>query len=242
MKLNTLVARLKSKFIDEFERKPFRPCRVFLAATDMKSRAIVRQASDVDPNVAFNRAIEQLTNAIGTIEPTILRADWIINAEAMTWEQLLRLIGRTRRNYFRRGIALSPDFSVAFTETELNANLMFYSDSKMVSEFNRKRANIYCQARFGHDFPTLKPGDPVVVFDTNGAFIIDGEEPQSITGVGVNAGHRDVPPPDSDLLMQLMRNGTHYIALGVSRDEMGGGCSLMAGAHTPIRSFHHTMH
>ena len=214
MHLKQSSERLKEKFIDEFERKPFRPCRLFLSATDMKSRAVVRHASDIDPAVAFDSALDQLINAIGSIEPTILRADWVVDAEAMTWEQLLKLIGQIRRNYFKPGIALSPDFSIAFTECELNANLMLYDGNNNKGALNIDRANAYCRTRFNRDFPALKPDAPVVVFNTGGAFVIDGEEPQSIDG----AEHRRVSPIDPNLILSIARSGANHLARQIQDD------------------------
>ena len=212
MDIKALAERLKPKFIEDFNGKPFKPCRVFVSASDMHSRALVRHASDTDPDAAFDKAVEQLSNALGSTDPTILRADWIINADSMTWEQLLKTVGQTRRNFFRRGVALSPDFSIAFTECELNANLIFYEDNKDVGSFNANRADVYCRTRFNCEFPALQPSSDVVVFDTNGVFVIEGEEPQSITGMGVNAGHRLGSPVDPKFIMQLMKSGAYYLA------------------------------
>lgn len=214
MQLKQLAETLKPKFIDEFLKKPCRPCRIFLSATDMKSRAVVRHASDIDPNAAFGNALEQLSAALESNDAKILRADWIIDAEAMTWQDFNNLIGKTRRNYFKRGVALRPDFSIAFTELELNANLMFFDGQKSKGAFNADNADAYCRARFNRDFPKLNPSDPVAVFETNGAFVIEGEEAQSIEG----AEHRHVSPLDSDQILSMVRNGAQHLARQIQPD------------------------
>ena len=170
------AARLQEKFLQESSSRAARPYRVFISASDMHSRAIVRHASAIDPSQAWTQAIAELQQALGAIKPTILRADWVVNAESMTWQDFTKLLGKTRRNYFRRGIAL-PDFSIAFTEQELNANSMLYRDGKdgsTKSVFNAENSDRYCQSRFGCDFPRLKPEDQIVVFDTAGVFIAEG--------------------------------------------------------------------
>ena len=222
MHIKQSAEKLKPKFIEEFGRKPFRPCRIFVSASDMKSRAVVRHASDVDPGVAFDRAIDMLSAAIGDNEPTILRADWLISADAMTWDEFLKSVGQARRNYIRRGIALSPDFSIAFTECELNANLMLYSDSKETGELNPTRADSYCLSRFNQNFPALNPSSSVVAFDTNGVFIADDEEPQSISGTGINAGHRNVSALDPDQIMRLASSGVRFLEKNI-RSELEVG-------------------
>ncbi len=173
----------------------------------MKSRAIVRHASDIDPAVAFDRALEQLSTALGAIEPKILRADWITDVESMTWADFNAAVEKTRRNYYKRGFAL-PDFSIAFTPLELNANLMLYSRDNENGAFNADNSNVYCRQRFDADFPTLKPEAPVIVFDTAGIFVIDGFEPRSID----QSGHRSVSHIDLNLITRLARNGAQHLA------------------------------
>ena len=207
MNLKTLAARLKPKFIDEFSSKP---CRIFLSTTDMNLRAVVRHASDINPDVAFDKALEQLDAAI-EFEPTILRADWITDIESMTWAQFNNLIGTIRRNYFKRGLALSPDFSIAFTELELNANLMLFDVKNDKGVLNIEAANDYCRARFNRDFPALNPDSPVAVFDTEGVFIIDGE-------VLDCAEHRQVSPLDSDMILSMAKNGAQHLARQIQPD------------------------
>ena len=93
----------------------------------------------------------------------------------MTWEEFLKLIGKTRRNYFRKGLAL-PDYSIAFTECELNANAMLYKDGKDGNKYcvlRPENCDLYCNTRFGCDFPKLEPNSRVEVFVTNGAFVSD---------------------------------------------------------------------
>ena len=216
MSLDQLAKRLRPTFLDAVARNSYKPCRVFLAASDMKTRAVTRHAESADPLDAYNTALEQLKSALGSIKPVILRADWIIDSENMTWQDFLKLIGGTRRNYFRRGLALDPDFKIVFTESEHNANGMFYKDGKQGSGrcvFRPDKCDIYCQTRFGCDFPKLEPDSPVVIFTTNGAFVSDEEKtPLQITGTELNAGHRNASHIDAATFLKCARTGAAYLA------------------------------
>ena len=134
----------------------------------------------------------------------------------MTWQGFLELLGKTRRNYLRKGVALDPDFNIVFTESEHNANAMFFKDGKEGSKYcviHDERCNEYCRTRFNLDFPKLEANAPVVVFETMGAFVSDEEkEPMLITGKGLDAGHRDVSNIDSDAFLRLARSGALYLA------------------------------
>ena len=220
MSLDLLAKRLKPKFLEMIADNSYQPCRVFLAASDMKTRAITRHASAADPSDAFNDALAQLKSALGSIKPTILRADWIISSESMTWDAFLHVITKTRRNYFRKGLAL-PDYSIAFTECELNANAMLYKEGKgdlKYCFFREDNSDQYCNTRFGCDFPRLELTSPVEVFETNGAFISDDEkQPLPITGTGINAGHRDVSNIDDATFLKCARTGAAYLAKEVQK-------------------------
>ena len=216
MSFEQLVRRLKNTFLDAASKNPLKPFRLFLAASDMKTRAITRHSSADTPADAWDAAVASLKSALGSVKPTILRADWIIDVEPMTWQGFLELLGKTRRNYLRKGVALDPDFNIVFTESEHNANAMFFKDGKEGSKYcviHDERCNEYCRTRFNLDFPKLEANAPVVVFETMGAFVSDEEkEPMMITGKGLDAGHRDVSNIDSDAFLRLARSGALYLA------------------------------
>ncbi|MBR1579110.1 MAG: CapA family protein [Selenomonadaceae bacterium] len=216
MSFDQLVKRLKPTFLDAASQFSNQPFVLFLAASDMKVRAITRHAVANNPAAAWDAAVQSLKSALGSIKPTILRADWIRGSALTTWQEFLNLIGKTRRNYFRKGIALDRDFKLAFTETELNANTMLYKDGKDGNKncvFRSERCDEYCRTRFGCEFPKLNANDPVVMFETVGAFVSDDEkQPLMITGTDINAGHRDVSNIDEAAFLRMARSGAAYLA------------------------------
>ncbi|MBQ9479194.1 MAG: hypothetical protein IJU71_06545, partial [Selenomonadaceae bacterium] len=214
--LDRLARRLKPKFLEVAGKNSYKPCRLFLSASSMQSRAVTRHACDPDPARAWTTAIESLRNALGTIQPTILRADWVVEAELTTWSQFNELLGNTKRNYFRKGFALDQNFAIAFTESEINANIMFYADGDKGSPFctfRKDRSDDYCLRRYKCKFPTPEPAGAVWLFSTNGAFIADDlDEPLMITDTNLAADHRDLENIDDALILNCVRSGAAHLA------------------------------
>ena len=219
MNLNQLAKKLFPAFIDRAEN--FKPCRLFLSASDMKSRAITRHAVALNPADAWTLALEKLTADFGTKKPFILRADWVIESRAGTFADFLKLIGNTRRNYFRLGVALDLDYNIAITESELNANALIYKDGKEGSAncvFRPERFDEFCKARFNRDMPKLEQSSPVAVFKTAGVFVSEDEQtPISIISDGLATGHREVSHIDSDTILKMVRSGARFLASQVQK-------------------------
>ena len=220
MNLNQLAKKLFPAFMERAEN--LKPCRLFLSASDMKTRAITRHATADNPADAWTFALEKLNAALGKVKPTILRADWVIEAQPVTWELFIKILNRTRRNYFRYGIALDLDFKIAFTECELNGNSMLYKDGKEGSAncvFRPDLCNRYCKIRFDCDFPNMEPTSPVVIFTTAGVFFSEDEKaPLPIISKGLGAGHREISHTDSDTILKLARSGAKYLASQVQKN------------------------
>ena len=214
MNLNQLAKKLFPAFIEG--TKNLKPCRLFLSASDMKTRAVVRHAVSDNPADAWTFALEELKEAFGSKKPFILRADWVIESQVMTWENCLKLIGTTRRNYFRFGIAFDSDYNVAITESELNGYAILYKDGKDGSGrgiFRAERCNEYCQTRFNRDMPKLEKSNPVEVFKTGGAFVSEEDQkPLSLLTDGLETGHRYISHTDSDTILKMVRSGARFLA------------------------------
>lgn len=221
MSLKNLADKLYPLFIKNCPTDSV--CKVFLSASDMKTRAIVQNAAENSPADAWNIALEKLEKILSSekIEPKILRADWVTSSEKMTWQDFNKLLGETRRNYFRRGLALDEDYKIAFTETEMNANYMLYKDGKTGSKnciFRQNYSDDYCEKRFGCKFPTPEPNQTVEIFETCGAFVQEDEEPKIITGKDIYAGRRDVSVIDAETFMKLAKSGANYLARQVQKN------------------------
>lgn len=214
MSLKELSEKLYPAFIKTFNEFPTEPCRLFLSASNMKTRAIVRHAIGDNPAETWEAALNALKEVLGKKDSVnILRADWVTSSDNITWAQCLRRIKFLQCNEFRRGIFFDKDYKIAFTEQELNANLILYNDEKINGEFQADKAEIYCRQRFNCEFPKMSDADAVEIFDTVGIFIKTGmPEPLTMTGKGANSGRRDLPERGSEFFLQLARTGSNYLA------------------------------
>ncbi len=204
MSLKELAAKLYPAFIKNFSASE--RCRLFLSASSMRERATISHAVGDAPEKTWNAALDFLKDALdkkGGIKPVILRADWIVSSEKLTWSDCLARIQSARRNNFRYGIAFDKDWRVAFTEQELNANLILYDESK---QFQIDKAQDYCRKRFDCDFPKISETDTVEIFETAGVFIQDGmSEPLNIIGAEERSGQREI-------FLKTARAGGNYLA------------------------------
>lgn len=219
MNLNQLAKKLFPAFIERAGN--VKPCRLFLSASDMKTRAITRHAVADNPVDAWTVALEKLSEAFGAKKPFILRADWVIERRMGTWADCLNLLGKTRRNYFRFGIAFDSDYNIAITEGELNGNALLYKDGKEGSAncvLRPERFNEYCQTRFNRAMPVLDKSSPIEIFATTGAFVSEEEQkPLPITGTGLATGIREVSHIDSETILKMVRSGARFLASQVQK-------------------------
>ena len=217
MSLKELATKLYPTFIENFNKFPSAPCRVFISASNMKERAIVRHAVDDSPENAWNAALNALNDALnkkGGLKPSILRADWVTSSKSMTWAEFIDLVKHTRRNWFRHGLALE-NYRLAFMEQELNAHLVLYDETqtKPQGDFRKDRADACCRYRFGCDFPELADSAEVEIFETSAVFIqSEMDAPLTITAKGENSGRRTTPKGDSEFFLKLARIGGNHLA------------------------------
>lgn len=216
MSLKDLSEKLYPTFLKTCSENISAPCRLFLSASSMKERATVRHTLGNTPQESWITALIALEDALNKkgIDPVILRADWVISSESITWGNCLRRIQAKRRNWFRQGIALDKDYKIAFTEQELNANLFFFNPDKEKTngEFQPDKADAYCLERFDCNFPQMSDITEVEIFDTAGVFIQEGmTAPLTITGREISAGLRDFANVDKEFFFNLAMNATDYL-------------------------------
>lgn len=110
MSLENLAEKVYPVFMKNFHGDS--DCKLFLSASDMKTRAIVRHAHANSPEEAWKFALEELKKVLQSekIKPKIFRADWVVSSEKITWKNFIDLLRKTRRNYFRKGLALDEDY------------------------------------------------------------------------------------------------------------------------------------
>ncbi|HTG37406.1 MAG TPA: UDP-N-acetylmuramoyl-tripeptide--D-alanyl-D-alanine ligase [Sphingomonas sp.] len=154
-----------------------------------------------------------------TEECAWLRVDWVQAVERTDWGSLRTRLDRTKRNYFRLGIAIDARLECAFLETEVNANAMLYGGNghptAIINESNFLR---YARLRHGIDAIDFDDDTPVWLFSTAGMFTGPDGIVHAIRQQGRNAGRRTVDRLDPATLERLIHDGSAYLASQVQAD------------------------
>ncbi|MGK6319259.1 Mur ligase family protein [Sphingomonas sp. DT-204] len=190
---------------------------LFFSFSDGSRRARVFSVGGPDGETAWAVGAARLCEHGGEVR--WLRVDWVNAAERMSWKELRARLARSKRNYFRLGIALDLGFDHAFLETELNANAMLYGGPTVpTAVVNEKNFALYAAERHGLDVVDFGDETPVWLFSTKGLFIGDDLELHRLDGVGRDAGRRSIAQLDPDRLLGLIRAGSGYLASQVQED------------------------
>lgn len=214
---------------------------LFLSASDGDARAVTVCGAGADATAAWKDATDKLRGRTAALR--WLRLDWVRAVEASDWTSLRDRLSRTKRNYFRLGIAIDPGFEHAFLETELNANAMLYGGpAHGCASLNE--ANFARYARHRDQLSAIDFGGdrPIWLFATDALFLDEAGGLHPITGRGRVSGFRDVPDAaDPALLTELIEGGARYLAT-----QIGDNGRFCYGWHAcfdrPIESYNSLRH
>src|SRR5690625_6585834 len=90
------------------------------------------------------------------LDPQWIKLDLVTNIQALSFQDLEQQIAKTRKNYFRSGIAFDDEFRLAFLEQEINGNAMIRSVNKGPLQLNEKNINHYLKTKPTHTLPFMK--------------------------------------------------------------------------------------
>ena len=185
MSLESLSTKLYTKYITFISSYKKNTYIVFLSASDMISRAIVRHAQSTDPDEAYLKAYDLLKTACTEkdIHPVILRIDLVNTRTTMTWKVLLSKINKTPKSQFRLGISFDPDYKIAITECELNAYCILYDrkENKSINcAFREDNLINYCKEILDTSSPAIDDNNDVETFTTVGLYIYNDDSEASL--------------------------------------------------------------
>jgi len=188
---------------------------IFFSVSIDNTQAKVRTGKGSTFREAWNKGVEELNQAFSTQmqnKPHImLRVDVIDSVNHMTWSQLKEKFSVTKRNYFRYGISLDPDFTHAFLEQEINANAVLYDGKSGVAFPNATNLKVFTRNRFSR---TLSwPGSPdesIWTFRTRALFT-DGENEYLVEAGGRHSGYRQLVQWEEEL-PSVIKSATDYLA------------------------------
>lgn len=180
-------------------------------------RARVFKATSSDFPQALKKLQQKAVNLVrkNHLDPQWMKFDIISEIDKVTFEQLEQQIAKTRKNYFRQGIAFDPEFRIAFLEQELNGNAMIRSIKKGPLHLDEKNINHYLQYNEStHRFPFMRnryAHKDVYLFRTN-SFFIDKEnsEIKELYDGERSNGIRKIDAIE-DETKQLIEKGTYFL-------------------------------
>jgi glycosyltransferase involved in cell wall biosynthesis len=201
---------------------PYPFCTLFFSVSSGKERARVVTANGEDFEQAWRDGFGYIQREAERLDapPRWLRVDWVFTAQSETWASLNKRLTKTKRNYFRFGLALDAGFTQALTEQELNANAMLYpGQTQAAAQLQPKNFTRYLQQRFGSRLkPDFSADRPVWVLATRGVFCEPGAPARLLTGPGRNAGRRMQPPLDAETTLDLVTRASRFLARQVQPD------------------------
>ncbi|WP_052754890.1 glycosyltransferase family 2 protein [Lampropedia cohaerens] len=245
MSLSALLARAHAHIQAHRARQPDnlpqgQPVVLFFSLSNGAERAVVRHYRAATFEAAWQQAVRGSQRLGGRSKASWqwLRVDWVTEVQPATWQQLRALLGRTKRNYFRCGLALDARFDHAFLEQELNANAMLYGGSAVeCAQLNEKNFLAYARRRFGPSLQCDFADDaPVWRFATAGVFVAQPGSDMALPGQGepqvlpapplaqpwnaprtLDCGRRQVAALDAKASLQLVRSASAFLARQVGK-------------------------
>ncbi|MEX4007614.1 UDP-N-acetylmuramoyl-tripeptide--D-alanyl-D-alanine ligase [Neoaquamicrobium sediminum] len=218
-KLSSMRALLRTRV--EGLQPPFPRIVLFFSVSDGDSRARVVNASGASLESAWQKGLAALREIMKgeKLAGRWLRVDWVDRAERKDWRRLRALLVKTKRNYFRYGIAFDPELNFAFTELELNANAALYGGNTIAhAVFNQKNFATYAGIRYPDmPEPDLADEADVYLFSTRGVFCDEAGNLHELNGAGLDAGRRIVAELGEGDVTPLVRDASAYLARQVER-------------------------
>lgn len=233
-RLDTLLAKAEAPLREAFAQGAGRlPAVLFLSFTDGMARARVMHATGATPDAAWQALGQQLAReTLAGAKVRFVRLEWVESVRSASWQQAEQLMTRTKRNYFRYGIALDADFRYPLLEQEINANAVLYAGHQVEhARLNPGNYRVYTRARFGKAQPVPEPAQQVGLFTTRGFFMQAGEEPVAINGhtdgvAGRDVGRRAVAPLDAPEVTGLITQSSRFLA-----EQVNGRGHFVYGIH-----------
>lgn len=189
------------------------PTVLFFSVSNGTERAHVHIARGPDFETAWSDGERHLAQWLPKqkLPPRWLRVDLVDRIKPTTWGALRQRFKATKRNYFREGIALTPDFTRALLEVELGANALLYDNAFPECTPHAGNLASYGRRRFGHPLAWPESDDqPLWTFSTRAVFS-DGTQVHPIEHQGRHLGYRRLPQWGPVEVDAVIRSATGYL-------------------------------
>ncbi|MBC2140633.1 poly(glycerol-phosphate) alpha-glucosyltransferase [Listeria innocua] len=146
-----------------------------------------------------------------TEEAISFKMDIAVNYQLENLGEWNRKALKTKKNYYRRGIALNENFKIALMEQEINANAILLPGDEGLA-INVENMNRYLiQANKNQAQLNLTIDSSVVTFETVGWFF-DGKNIHELETSSLDHGRRKVEYLTPEIISTLVENAGEYLA------------------------------
>ncbi|HHQ0892276.1 TPA: poly(glycerol-phosphate) alpha-glucosyltransferase [Listeria innocua] len=146
-----------------------------------------------------------------TEEAISFKMDIAVNYQLENLGEWNRKALKTKKNYYRRGIALNENFKIALMEQEINANAILLPGDEGLA-INVENMNRYLiQANKNQAQLNLTIDSSVVTFETVGWFF-DGKNIHELETASLDHGRRKVERLTPEIISTLVENAGEYLA------------------------------
>ncbi|MDP8583948.1 poly(glycerol-phosphate) alpha-glucosyltransferase [Listeria innocua] len=146
-----------------------------------------------------------------TEEAISFKMDIAVNYQLENLGEWNRKALKTKKNYYRRGIALNENFKIALMEQEINANAILLPGDEGLA-INVENMNRYLiQANKNQAQLNLTIDSSVVTFETVGWFF-DGKNIHELETSSLDHGRRKVERLTPEIISTLVENAGEYLA------------------------------
>jgi hypothetical protein len=188
--------------------------KLFLSIGNRQNRALVFIGTGNHLESSWKNASEKAVKHFkkNTMTPEWVKADFVTSYEQITVEEFIVKITKTKKNYFRYGISLDPDFNLAFLEQEVNANAFIKFDQEHQRAYlSEQNMNHYCQTYRGMkgkiNFNVI---NSITLFTTTG-FFFDGEL-HPLESSFLNNGRRMTQTLNRQSVLEIIDRSSRFLA------------------------------
>ena len=197
--------------------------KVFISSTSGKARAVTHCGVSKTLDDAYRKAKKAIVREIldSKAIPQWICMGFVDTETAMTLEEFYNELADTEKYYYRRGVALDPNYRTFFLEQELNgASLIKYDKLLKTPELHHQNIRLFLKnkktAAPKTVFPDMEKVESVISFQCSSCFF-DGEH-HTLHDRGPETGMRTVETFDADLLRSLVDRSADYLKSTVKDD------------------------